>query len=262
VDKGQIGQVLNNLIINADQAMPVGGVIRVEADNFTVKEEDELPIHEGRYVKLVIKDQGVGIAEKILPRIFEPYFTTKHKGSGLGLATSYSIVKNHEGLITVESEVGTGTTFHIYLPASEKGSRGVPVSEGPVPKGTGRVLLMDDDESIRDLGREMLTSLGYAVELARNGAEAIEAYQTAQDHSNPFDVVILDLTVPGDMGGSETIGQLRTIDPDVRAIVSSGYSNDPVLADYEEYGFCDVVSKPYTIRELGDALRRVLAQNT
>ena len=257
-DEGQISQVINNLIINADQAMPAGGIIKVGAENMAVVEEHGLPLKEGKYVKISIEDQGIGIPEEHLSDIFDPYFTTKHKGSGLGLATSYSIIKNHEGCITVESKLGVGTTFYLYLPASQKEPlTKKDIAEGPLA-GKGRVLVMDDEEIIRDLTGELLSHLGYEVESARDGAEAIGLYKQAKAASRPFAVVIMDLTIPGGMGGKETMQKLLEIDPGVKAIVSSGYSNDPIMTDYRQYGFSAVVAKPYKVQELSKTLQAVM----
>jgi PAS domain S-box-containing protein len=258
VDEGQIGQVLNNLILNAVHAMPQGGVVHVQADNVAVTAQQGLPLRNGDHVRIVVRDRGVGIPASILPRIFDPYFTTKHKGSGLGLATSYSIVKNHGGLITAESEVSVGSSFYVYIPASQKELQAPLNSEQTVVAGTGRILLMDDEESIREVASEILSTLGYEVELARDGGEAITLYLEAMSSLHPFDAVILDLTVPDGMGGAEAIERLREINPEIKAVVSSGYSNDPIMADYAKYGFSGVVAKPYTPKELGDTLRYVM----
>ena len=259
IDEGQINQVINNLIINADQAMASGGIVKVRAENMTVKAEHGLPVKDGEYVKISIEDRGIGIPEDDLPKIFDPYFTTKQKGSGLGLSTSYSIIKNHDGHITAESQVGVGTTFHIYLPASpeeilvvEKKVEGKPIM------GEGRILVMDDEKHVRDLAAEMLSSIGYKVTTAIDGTEAIEMYKEAMESGNPFDAVIIDLTIPGGMGGKETIQKLIEVDPQVKAIVSSGYSNDPILANFGEYGFKGVVAKPYKTSELSAVLHRVI----
>jgi CheY-like chemotaxis protein len=260
VDQGQIGQVINNLVINAVHAMPQGGVIQVEAENVRVTSHQGLPLKNGKYAKIVVRDHGVGIPESILRRIFDPYFTTKHKGSGLGLATSFSIIQNHDGLITVESEVGVGTTFHVYLPVSQKELRTSTRSEELVAEGGGKVLLMDDEDSVRQVATEMLCTLGYEVEVARDGAEAIDLYRSAKGSSRAFHVVILDLTVPDGMGGAEAIEKLREIDPEIKAVVSSGYSNDPIMAEYAKYGFSGVVAKPYTAKHLSATLRQVMAR--
>ncbi|HTY23522.1 MAG TPA: PAS domain S-box protein [Desulfomonilaceae bacterium] len=259
VDEGQIGQVINNLIINSVHAMPRGGVIHVQADNVLVDAQQGLPLTGGNYVKIVVHDEGVGIPKNIMPRIFDPYFTTKHKGSGLGLATCYSIVRNHDGLITAESELGVGTIFCVYLPASQRELHTPLDSEETAATGSGRILLMDDEESIREVAKEILSTLGYEVELARDGAEAISLYRKARNSSHPFDIVVLDLTVPGGMGGAEAIERLLEIDPEVKAVVSSGYSNDPIMADFTRYGFRGVVAKPYTATELGAILRAITA---
>jgi CheY-like chemotaxis protein len=258
VDEGQMGQVINNLIINADQAMPEGGKIEVSAENITVGEEQALPIKKGKYVKITIKDRGIGISKEHLERIFDPYFTTKQKGSGFGLAITYSIIKRHRGHITVESEVGVGTTFSIYLPASFEKMPMKEKIEKKVVSGAGKILVMDDEEVVRDVAGEMLKQIGYEVEFAKDGAEAIELYNRAKESGNAFIAVILDLTVPGGMGGVETIKKLLEIDPGVKAIVSSGYSNDPVMANFSEYGFSEVVPKPYEIQKVGEVVRKVL----
>ena len=258
VDVGQISQAISNFIINAEQAMPEGGVIDVRLDNVLVNERHGLSLKNGKYLKLSIKDQGVGIPAKIVPKIFDPYFTTKQKGSGLGLATAYSIVKNHDGLITVESEPGVGTTFHVYLPVSEKAIPKDKDSDRSIIIGEGKLLLMDDQEPIREVAREMLSLLGYEVDVARDGEEAIELYRLAKKSDDPYTAVILDLTVPGGMGGKETILKLVEMDPKVRAIVSSGYSNDPIMSDYKRHGFSGVVAKPYSAEELSWTLNFVM----
>jgi PAS domain S-box-containing protein len=256
VDEGQISQVINNLIINADQAMPDGGIVRVYAENVVITPEDELPLDPGNYIKITIADEGVGIAEKYVPKIFDPYFTTKQKGSGLGLATCYSIIKRHNGHIDVESEVGVGTIFYMWLPTSvKKGIEKQP--ETAMAAGRGNVLLMDDEEIVLEAASEVLQYLGYTVTTAKDGKEALELYTKALT-TDPFDVVIMDLTIPGGMGGKEAIQELLMLDPGITAIVSSGYSNDPVMANYKKYGFKGVVTKPYTIEELSTTLSETL----
>ncbi|MBU7046698.1 MAG: PAS domain S-box protein [Theionarchaea archaeon] len=256
IDEGQVSQVINNLIMNADEAMPEGGVIQVKAENVFI-DEGVLPLKRGDYVKISIKDQGVGIPKKYLQKIFDPYFTTKQKGSGLGLSTSYSIVMKHDGYITAESEGGKGTTFYIYLPASQM-VRDEQEEGGELVKGKGRVLLMDDEEIVRDAAGEVLQYLGYTVVTVADGEEAISAYTRALKSGEPFDIVIMDLTIPGGKGGKEAITTLLQVDPHVRAIVASGYSTDPVMADYRKYGFSGVVCKPYTIEDLSRVLYRML----
>jgi PAS domain S-box-containing protein len=256
-DVGQLNQVINNIVLNASQSMPEGGIIKIAAENTVIVKESGMPLTPGRYVKISVTDQGSGIPEKYLSKIFDPYFTTKQKGSGLGLATAYSIIKRHEGHISVESQLGVGTTFGIYLPASDK-----PLHEKKVKdvicSGRGKILVMDDEESIRKMVRIMLDQLGYTPELAADGAEAVMIYKKAMESSAPFDAVILDLTIPGGMGGREAVKELLNMDPEAKAIVSSGYSNDDVLSDYKEYGFKAVVPKPYDMLSLGKVLNEVL----
>ena len=258
VDKGQIGQVINNLVLNAQQAMPEGGVVQLSAENTTVgKEHDTL--REGRYVRISVKDAGMGIPEEYLQKIFDPYFTTKQRGSGLGLATSYSIISKHGGFITVDSTIGAGTTFTIYIPAT-----GEPISEDEeavqdtIEGGKGKIVVMDDEVLVSKVVGLILEDMGYEGRFARDGVEVLELYKEALAEGNPFDAVILDLTIPGGMGGKETIENLIKIDPNVKAIVSSGYSNDPVMANFEKYGFKGLVAKPYRAEELSQVLRKVI----
>jgi len=249
-DDVQITQVISNIIINADQAMLEGGTIRVRCENVTISNENEnttLPENEN-FIRISIEDRGTGIPKEDIALIFDPFFTTKEKGSGLGLATAYSIIKKHGGQITVESEVGTGSTFTIYLPAAQEKvslKADVDVIEKPPERSCERILVMDDDENIRFLLNEILTSYGYMTESVYDGAQAIKLYKKAHESANPFDLVILDLTIPGGIGGKETIKELIKIDPDVKGIVSSGYSNDAIMANYSQYGFSGVISKPY-----------------
>ncbi len=260
INSGQINQVINNLVINATQAMPGGGVIKIRAENTDINEESALPLEAGAYIKVSVEDEGIGISAEYISRIFDPFYTTKQEGSGLGLATSYSIVEKHNGHITVESQVEVGTTFHIYLPASpEETSIAKEADETKPIMGEGRVLVMDDEEIVGELATDMLSSLGYSVTIVIDGAEAVITYKEAMESGNPFDAVIADLTIPGGMGGKETIQRLVDIDPKVKAIVSSGYSDDPVLANFREYGFKGVVAKPYKTMELSEVLHRVIA---
>ncbi|MEW6358736.1 MAG: PAS domain S-box protein [Planctomycetota bacterium] len=261
VDEGQISQVINNIVINADQAMPEAGVINIRAENVTVGKAPVFPVRPGRYVRISIRDYGIGIPEEHLQKIFDPYFTTKQRGSGLGLATAYSIVKNHDGYITVESELGKGATFYLYLPASHKPA---PDRHATEPKkiqpADGRILVADDEEVVREVAQQMLQRMGYNVVCVRDGAEAVDVYRKAKTEGRPFDAVIMDLTIPGGMGGKEAIEELRRFDPAVKAIVSSGYSNDPVMSDFRKHGFSGVVVKPFHIADLGRTLQSVRAK--
>jgi PAS domain S-box-containing protein len=257
-DLGQLSQVMSNLVINADEAMPGGGTIRVAARNVPPGEPRPEPLADGRMVEISVEDQGIGIDEEHLHRVFDPFFTTKKRGSGLGLTTCYSIVRNHQGLITAESRRGHGATFRVYLPASAAQPAPRAAEDAVVP-GRGRILVMDDEELVRGVSSQMLAYLGYEVETAADGAEAIEKYAAARAVKRPFDAVILDITVPGGMGGGQAIERLRAIDPDVRAVVSSGYSNDPIMADFRGRGFRGIATKPYDLRGLSRALRDVLS---
>ena len=262
-DDVQITQVISNIIINADQAMLKGGTIRVRCENVTISSENEnitLPENKN-FIRISIEDHGTGMPKEQISLIFDPFFTTKEKGSGLGLATAYSIIKKHGGQITVESEVGTGSTFYIYLPAAQKKvspKADMDVIEKPSEGSGERILVMDDDENIRFLLSEILTSYGYMTESACDGAQAIELYKKAYESSNQFDLVILDLTIPAGIGGKETIKELIKIDPDVKGIVSSGYSNDAIMANYRQYGFSGVISKPYRPDDLVRIVQDVL----
>jgi two-component system cell cycle sensor histidine kinase/response regulator CckA len=265
IDKEQIIQTINNIMINAEQSMPGGGTIEVRAENIVLETQSFLPLKEGRYVKISIKDQGIGISEENMVKIFDPYFTTKQKGSGLGLATAYSIIKKHNGFIRAESQIGVGTTFHIYLPSAEAqiptttGLEEVEAAEeGKFRPLQGKILVMDDQQLVRNTIGRILIHLGYEVEFATNGTEAIDIYEKAKESKHTFDAVILDLTIQGGMGGKETIQKLFEIDPDVKAIVSSGYSNDPIMSEYQKYGFKGIVTKPYEMKELRDVLHKVI----
>jgi signal transduction histidine kinase/CheY-like chemotaxis protein len=260
VDKGQISQVVQNLVINAIQAMPDGGHIRIDLRNEEIAADSSRLLAPGHYLHMSIADTGSGIAPEVLPRIFDPYFTTKKTGNGIGLATVFSIVRKHGGHITVESTVGTGTTFHLHLPASDE----TPATSAPhqltVDTATlsGRVLLMDDEPEIRRLAGQMMQHLGLEVHCVADGAAAAAEYSRALRDGRRYDIVILDLTVPGGIGGLQALRLLREADPDVCAVVSSGYSEDEVMAAYHKHGFRAIVSKPYGISELARALRPLL----
>ncbi len=258
IDEGQISQVLHNLVINAQQAMPEGGALQVRAENhIATGAEKRLPIPSGRYVHISVRDFGIGIKKEHLDKIFDPYFTTKQKGSGFGLSTSYSIIKKHEGHMTVDSELGKGSTFSIYLPASTKELEPPIKRETPI-RGRGKILVMDDEKAVRRVLGEMLRFLGYEVGFAEDGEEAIACYREAKESGRPFDLVIMDLTIPGEIGGREAVQKLLEVDPDVKAIVSSGYSNDPIMADHTKYGFKGVMAKPYKLEDLSKTLRKVM----
>ncbi|MBF0232588.1 MAG: PAS domain-containing protein [Desulfamplus sp.] len=257
IDSGQINQVISNLIINADQAMPNGGIITVKTENTDIQTDSGLPLAEGPYIRITVEDQGIGIQAKHISNIFDPFFTTKQKGSGLGLSTVYSIVKKHNGHITVYSEAGKGTVFNIYMPAILANATKQEEKKDVMHQGKGKVLIMDDQEAILNMVGRLLNLMGYETEFALNGIEAIEKYREAYQGQNPFDLVILDLTIPGGMGGAKTIPELLKIDSNVKAIVSSGYSNDPIMANYEAYGFCGVVPKPYTKAQLSEVLNQI-----
>jgi len=262
VDEGQIRQILNNLMINARQAMPEGGKMELHMENAELSANAIPPLPAGKYVKISIKDNGPGIPPEHLSRIFEPYFTTKKAGTGLGLATVYSIIQKHDGQIKVVSESGKGTTFEIYLPASQQPA--TPASVEPkseIISGHGRVLVVDDEAPIRKFLSVMLRKFGYETETANDGGEGIECYITAKSGGAPFDAVIMDLTIPNGMGGCEATRRLRELDPKVKVIASSGYSLDPVMANYHDYGFCGVIPKPYRPEQLSRVLKEIILAN-
>jgi two-component system, cell cycle sensor histidine kinase and response regulator CckA len=259
IDAGQISQVINNLIINADQAMPEGGTITIVCENVTLEPDNTILLQAGRYVKIDVQDRGTGIRKEHINKIFDPYFTTKQKGSGLGLASAYSIVQRHNGRLTVESTLGSGATFHVYLPAAESDKAEAAAKTETLMTGNGRILVVDDEEIVREVAGEMLKTLGYEVDSARDGNEAIMRYTQARQAGKPFRAVIMDLTMPGGMGGRETMERLREMDPGVKTVVSSGYSHDEVMANFRDFGFIGVISKPYQPSELGKTLHQILA---
>ena len=259
-DAGQMNQVVNNLLLNAKEAMPAGGKVVISGANVRLgdKEVGELP--GGRYVLVAVTDEGPGMEAHLLPKIFDPYFSTKARGTGLGLTTAYSIVKRHDGHIGVTSHPGRGTTFKIYLPAASAITDETHAPAQSVHEGSGRVLLMDDEAGVRSVGQALLTALGYEVACAADGAEAIERYRDALAAGKGFGCVIMDLTVPQGMGGAECLTQLKTIDADVCAIVSSGYATHPVMAEYAAHGFSGVLLKPYQLSELRETLTHALTR--
>jgi two-component system cell cycle sensor histidine kinase/response regulator CckA len=263
-DEGQIVQVIHNLALNAVQAMPGTGTLRVTvslADSvaaLAAAQEAESAV--GAFIEIVLQDTGSGIAAENLSKIFDPFFSTRSNGTGLGLAIAYSIVRKHEGVIRVESKPGAGSTFTVYLPVSPQAIPPARLKLPPLPPPpTGRVLFMDDDPDILDLAGAILGLLGYDAVLTHDGTEALAEYQTARAAGRPFSAVILDLTIPGGMGGKETMRRLREIDPGVRAIVSSGYSNDAVIADFRAHGFVAMVAKPYRMEDLAKALTEAIS---
>lgn len=263
-DRGQIAQVVQNLVLNAAQAMPGGGILRLAACNETVHTGTDLPLIPGDYIRLTVADSGSGIPPKNLPKIFDPYFTTKRQGHGLGLATVYSIVKKHRGHIEVASTIGKGATFTVWLPALQTTATTTTPTAGSrlaAAPGHAKVLFMDDESSIVAIASKILERIGCSVEIAYDGYDAIKKYQTARAQGAPFDLVIMDLTVPGGMGGREAIQKLRELDPGVKAIVSSGYSGDPVLGDFRSFGFRGMVAKPYEIGEFSRTIQAVLDEN-
>jgi len=265
-DPTQMHYAIRNLLINAMEAIPGGGSINIQLENTTIGDpvQDSLqPLPQGRYVHILIKDNGIGILKENLDRIFDPYFSTKErgiqKGMGLGLTTAYTIIQKHEGYISIQSAPGEGTAVSVFLPASKiPGFERKKNTTGAKRVPGNKVLVMDDEESLRKLLQQMLRRLGCQVELAKDGLEAIKKYKKQMDSGTPFDVVILDLTIKGGMGGKQTIKELLEIDEGVRAIVSSGYFNEPIMTKYKEYGFMGAIPKPYLMNDLERGLRKVI----
>ena len=258
VDAGQIGQVLHNILLNARQAMPEGGIIEVRAAN-VAHAEGKRTDPSSPYVRISVRDYGCGIAPDVLPRIFDPYFSTKAGGTGLGLATAFAIVAKHGGHLTAESKPGHGSVFYIDLPASLETPAPAETSViSSMRKGAGRLLVMDDEEAIRSLLNAILTRLGYEVQTARDGAEAIALYEGAKASGGGFDAVLLDVTVVGGMGGIETAARLKELDRSAKLIVSSGYSHAAAMSDFRRYGFEAVIPKPWTPAQISEVFRSVL----
>jgi CheY-like chemotaxis protein len=264
VDEAQMGQVIRGIALNAREAMPQGGLIRVRAENVVLKASEHPPLAAGNYVRISLADQGIGIPKEVLPKIFDPYFSTKQrgerKGMGLGLTICHSVVQKHDGAITVESAVGVGTTLQIHLPAARK-----LVSEEKARAGVpqyGRVLVMDGEAGVREAVGRTLSEMGHEVTLAQEGRMALEVYKTAKLLGRRFDVVILDLTIREGMGGQETLQELLKIEPRVKAIGMSGYALDPVMLEPERHGFKGVLTKPFDIEKLRENLSRIMYSST
>ena len=258
IDKGQMSQVIQNIVLNAGHAMPEGGTISITCENLASAEGEVLPFApDGRFVKISIRDSGIGMSANIAEKIFDPYFTTKHGGSGLGLAISQSIINKHNGHITVESTPGVGSTFTIYLPCSMETKTRQQESAVENKESTPlKVLIMDDEEIVRDVAGEMLLQLGHEAVLSADGEKAVQAYKKSLDSGHPFDLVIMDLTIPGGMGGAEAVQRILDINPKAKVMVSSGYSNDPIMANCRKYGFCAAIVKPYQLQQLA----RIISQ--
>ena len=262
VDEDQMRQVIRNMVMNAKEAMPSGGTIVISCENVSITPQDKLPLIKEDHIKISIHDEGIGIPEENISKIFDPYFTTKgmgsQKGVGLGLAICYSIVRKHNGYILIDSVPDKGSTFQIFLPATKKDIIDVCIEEEGISRRKGRVLVMDDEEMILKIAKELLQLMDYEVTIAQNGEETIGFYRQAMELRKPFDAVILDLAIPDGMGGKEVMRELIAIDPHVKAIISSGYVNDPVMKNFREYGFLDMLTKPYETNELDAKLRTII----
>lgn len=259
-DEGQLKQAINNMLINALQAMPSGGTLNLTAGNAELS-GGESPLPPGKYVRVTVSDTGIGIPKEYLPRLFEPYFTTKTQGHGLGLSMTWSVIKNHGGHISASSEPGKGSRFEVLLPATGRlvKAGSAPVRE--VVKGAGRVLMLEDEDIVVRAARRMMSELGYECEVTADGAETLARYAEEKAAGKPFDAVIMDLTIPGGMGGKEAGAELRRLHPEAVIIVSSGYSEEPVMADYRAFGFDAVLPKPYRYEDLADTLSRLLRKD-
>jgi CheY-like chemotaxis protein len=261
IDENQIGQVLTNIVINAIQAMPEGGHLMVSTRNVSIDEQHPVgTLKSGQYVAVSIKDTGIGIPQKIINKIFDPFYSTKATGSGLGLATCYSIINKHSGYITVESVPGEGANFTFYLPASIKAVS--KERQTAIQKTfSGRVLLLDDQPAVRDFMKSLLTELGLKVDTAESGKETMLKYEEGVRTKHPYDLLLLDLTIPGGIGGKEVITQIRAIDEDVKSIAYSGYADDPVISDPKRFGFNESLSKPVNINKLAKILNNLFGNS-
>ncbi len=264
IDESQIKQLITNIVINAVQAMPGGGNLKVMAGNEFIKHKNTLHIPAGKYIKLSFHDEGPGIPPENLTKIFDPYFTTRQSGSGLGLTASYSIARKHGGIVTVESSCGHGSVFHVFLPVAVKAAENVSDRYGAAVLSSRRghkILVLDDESIVREVTSNLLKHLGYEVYTVKTGSEAIEIFIRESAAGKPFDAMILDLIVPGDFGGAEVVSRLKNSGAVVKAIAASGFSNETVMAGYEKYGFCAMISKPYKIKELDELLQKVIKKN-
>jgi len=258
VDESQINQVINNLIINAKEAMPDGGMIRVSAENVSLDDNNSLNLKGGDHIKLVLEDTGVGIPHEIIDKIFDPFFTTKNRGSGLGLATSHSIIAKHGGKLTVNSEVGKGATFEIFIPCSSKDLLENGANSMVNSELSGNILVMDDEAEMRRVLEGMLVALGFTVETAENGEQAISKYKDALESGSPYNMVVLDLIIPGEAGGVTTLNELEKLDPGVKGIITSGYEKNLTLDDYESRAFKAYLKKPFSIMDLNKTILDVM----
>jgi len=259
IDKGQIAQVFYTIIKIIYSTIDQTGEVRIDCSNMHIAETDMLPLSNGKYVKIVIRGYSAVLTGDLFKQLFDPYFSNTEQNSGLELTSSYSIIKNHGGYITVETARENGTVFYIYLPAATEEAKKIEkISKIKTLEGERRILVMDDQELVRIIAGKMLSFMGFEVEFARHGVEAIDIYQRAQSDGTPFDCVILDLTIPWGLGAKETIIKLQEIDPEVKSIVSTGYSNDPSIYNYKEMGFKGVIKKPYELQELSTLLKNLL----
>jgi len=257
IDVGQFNQVVGNLVINANQAMSQGGTIRIKTENYLFEDKNKFALSSGQYIKISVRDQGIGIPENQIQHVFEPFYSTKEKGHGLGLAISYAIIKKHGGHMSVKSTYGDGATFNIYLPATNKKSAERINKKSESYHGQGHILILDDQMAILKMVAKMLKTMGYESTCTTDGIQTIDAYKKAFHSGKAYDLVILDLTIPGGMGGAKTITELVKIDPNVKAVVSSGYANDSIMANYQKFGFWGVVPKPYSKSQLAELLSRL-----
>jgi len=260
VDKGQIQQVISNLVINADQAMPDGGLIYIAVEKIDMTKKSLQIIMPGSYIRVKIQDEGQGMDRNVYEKIFDPYFTTKSDGSGLGLTTVFSIIKKHDGHITVNSEPGKGTTIYVYLPYNEslEKEEQLKTEDELLTADNINILVMDDDEDILSLVTSILEINNYSVTTALDGEQMLQKYQQSNSDSKPFDLVIMDLTIPGGMGGKEAIVELLKFDDKAKCVVSSGYAEDSIMANFLDYGFKAAISKPYVLDELNRILQEVI----